>query len=89
MIKLIAVVMGYLLILLPVTGSTGGNRNSTVVSEMYANEIQSAVHPSQLGSFHFRSGRAFRPCRQFTAIGIAYDRSRATTDADMMALKAL
>lgn len=26
---------------------------------------------------------------KFTAMGIAYDRSRATTDAEMMALKAL
>lgn len=46
-------------------------------------------HPTALGNFHFLSGNAFRPCRQLTRMGIIYDRSSATTDAEMMALKAL
>jgi len=75
--------------LVPVTGRPGGNRNSTVVSEMYASETMSAVHPSQPGSRHLRSGSVLRPRRQLTAMGMAYERSSATTDPAMMALKAL
>lgn len=59
------------LMLLPVTGSPGGNTNSTVVRAMYDNEMQSAVQPSQVGNFHFLFGRTFRPRMKFTPIGIA------------------
>ena len=96
----------HLLILLPVTARLGGNRNSTVVNEMYERAIcipvnntcsnttkprhtTSVTHPTGPGNLHVRSGRRFRPCKKFTAMGIAYDRSRATTDEDTMALKAL
>lgn len=56
---------------------------------IYVNATTSQVHPSQLGSFQARSGSVLRPCRQLTAIGIAYERSSVTTAAEMMALNAL
>lgn len=77
------------LMLLPVTGSTGGKTNKTVVSEIYDSDMMSAVQPNQLGSTHFRSGNFFRPWRQLTIMGRPYERSRVTTEAEMMALKAL
>ncbi len=56
---------------------------------MYDRAMMSQVHPSHVGSFQSRSGRALRPWRQLTAMGIAYERSRVTTAAEMMALNAL
>lgn len=49
----------------------------------------SVNHPTARGSFHFLSGRAFRPCRQLMRMGIPYDKSSATTDAEIIALNAL
>lgn len=57
------------LMLLPVTGKTGGKTNKTVVSEIYDSDMMSAVQPNQLGSTHFRSGNFFRPWRQLTMMG--------------------
>lgn len=75
--------------LVPVTGRVGGKRNRTVVREMYDRPMPSARHPNQPGSRQLLRGRVFRPRRQLTAMGMAYERSRATTEADMMALNAL
>lgn len=57
------------LMLLPVTGRTGGKTNKTVVSDIYDSDMMSAVQPNQLGSTHFRSGSFFRPWRQLTMMG--------------------
>jgi hypothetical protein len=91
--------------LLPVTVLEGGKTKRTVVRAMYARETLSISigyaarvgieltistnHPTELGSFHFLSGRARRPCKQLTRMGMAYERSRATTAAAMIALNAL
>jgi hypothetical protein len=49
----------------------------------------SATQPTAIGSLHRRSGSILRPRRQLTAIGMAYERSRAITADEMMALNAL
>lgn len=49
----------------------------------------SVTHPKAIGSFHRRSGSVRRPRRQLTPMGMAYERSRAITAEDIMALKAL
>jgi hypothetical protein len=99
------------LILLPVTGSSGGKRKRTVVKLMYNKETYQRVfsilltrkkvnsikfkhtmfntQPRRLGSTKCLSGSMLRPRRQWTAIGIPYERSSNTTEADMIALKAL
>lgn len=49
-----------------------------------------AVHPTNPDSLNGRdSGSIVRPRIQLIAMGIPYETPRATTDADMMALKAL
>ncbi len=45
--------------------------------------------PSGPGRLNGLRGSILRPRRQFMAGGIAYEMPRATTDAEMMALKAL
>src|SRR6266498_1565023 len=48
------------------------------------------THPQIPGSLNARSsGNIFRPRRQLIAGGIAYETPSATTEAEMMALKAL
>jgi hypothetical protein len=47
------------------------------------------VQPTMLGRTKERSGSILRPRRQLTTIGIPYERSRSTTDAETIALKAL
>jgi hypothetical protein len=47
------------------------------------------VHPNHGVRENERSGSIFLPRAQLTAIGIPYERSSNTTDAETMALKAL
>ena len=46
-------------------------------------------HPNGPGSTKARGGNIFLPLRQLMAGGMAYETPRATTEAEMMALKAL
>lgn len=48
-----------------------------------------AIHPSGPGSTNGRGPSILRPRKQLMAIGIPYDKPRATTEAERMALKAL
>jgi hypothetical protein len=49
-----------------------------------------AIHPRGPGSLNGRDlGSIFLPRKQLIAIGIPYETPSATTDAEMMALKAL
>lgn len=63
--------------------------NTTCCDTTKHRHTTSVTHPTGPGNLHARSGRRFRPCTKFTAMGIAYDRSRTTTDEDTMALNAL
>lgn len=47
------------------------------------------VQPNQSGRLKERSGSICLPRAQFTAIGIPYEMSSSTTDAETIALKAL
>jgi hypothetical protein len=75
--------------LLPVTGSSGGNRKSTVVNDIYARAIRLTIQPRACGKTNDLSGIICLPLRQFIAIGIPYATSSMTTDEDVMALNAL
>lgn len=79
----------YILILVVVTGSSGGNRKSTVVTVVYASPTKFAIQPSQFGIANALGGSIFRPRKTLIAMGIAYDTPRATTEAEISALKAL
>lgn len=48
-----------------------------------------AIHPRGPGSTNDLAGNFVLPCKQFMVGGIAYDTPKATTEAEMIALKAL
>jgi hypothetical protein len=48
-----------------------------------------AIHPSGPGRTNGLSGSILRPRRQLMAIGMPYETPSATTDAEIIALKAL
>jgi hypothetical protein len=72
----------------PVTGSSGGNRNSTLVSKQYRTPIILAVHAIAGGIVKPRAGKMW-PRKQLIATGIAYETLKATTDVEQIAVKAV
>ena len=59
------------LMLLPVTGSSGGNRKRTVVTMTYAIPKRFANHAKAFGSTKGRGGNIFLPRKTLIAMGIA------------------
>jgi hypothetical protein len=79
----------YILMFVVVTGSSGGKRKRMVVTVVYARPTKFAIQPSQFGNANALGGSIFRPRQTLIAMGIAYDTPRATTEAEISALKAL
>lgn len=73
-----------------VTGSVGGNTNSTVAPNTNPNPTALHPHPTQVPSRKLRSfGNFLRPVRTFRSTGNPYERLREITDAERNAFNAV